>query len=97
MRPLTTDLAQAERRPYFFWDEDTSIEELRAGLERGTPEERLRLLAKMLREARDTDVWLFVKPQEVADALPRLAAHLGRRRSFWEYVIDRFRAHGFVR
>ena len=56
----------------------------------------LRLLGKMLREARDCDVWLFVTPRDVASELPALARHLGRRRAFWDYLIRRWRGHGFV-
>lgn len=50
----------------------------------------------MLREARDSDVWQFVTPAQVAAALPDLARHLGRRRAFWDYLIGRWRAHGLV-
>jgi hypothetical protein len=78
------------------WDEDTSIRELRAALAGTNANERLRLLGKMLREARDTDVWQFVSPTEVAAALPELSRHLGRRRAFWDYLIGRWRAHGLV-
>ncbi len=96
MRPLTTDLTQEECRPYFFWDEDTSIAELRAGLGGSDESERYRLLGKMLREARDSDVWQFTSPREVAAALPSVARNLGRRHAFWEYLIGRWRAHGLV-
>lgn len=96
MRALTTDLAQVECRPYFFWDEDTSIAELRAVLSGTDADERKRMLGKMLREARDADVWQFVSPLDVAVALPELGRHLGRRREFWEYLIGRWRAHGLV-
>lgn len=94
---MTTDLTRAELRPYFFWDEDTSTGELRAALAGSDPAERLRLLGKLLREARDTDVWDFVSPEEVASALPLLGRQLGRRRRFWEYVIGSWRAQGLVR
>jgi hypothetical protein len=94
---MTSDLTRAELRPYFFWDEDTSTGELRAALAGSDSAERLRLLGKLLREARDTDVWEFVSPAEVASALPLLGRHLGRRRRFWEYVIGSWRALGFVR
>ncbi len=97
MRPLTADLTREELRPYFWWDEDVSIAELRAALRGPDPEERLRVLGWLLREARDTDVWSFVGTQEVADALPLLGRHLGRRRAFWEYLIGRWRAQGLVR
>jgi len=96
VRALTTDLNKVECRPYFFWDEDTSIAELRTALAGPEAQERLRLLGKMLREARDTDVWQFVTPNEVAAALPSLERHLGRRRAFWEYIIGRWRALGLV-
>lgn len=92
MRPLTTDMRQGDRRPYFLWDEDLSIDELRARLRGGDEHERLRLLGKMLREARDLDVWEFVTPREVADALPRL----GRRRGFWQFLIEGWRDDGLL-
>jgi hypothetical protein len=96
VRALTTDLTQEASRPYFLWDEDTSISEFRAALSGADSNERQRLLGKMLREARDSDVWLFVTPREVAAELPALSRHLGRRRAFWAYLIGRWRAHGLV-
>jgi len=96
VRALTADLTREDSRPYFLWDEDTSISELRAALAGADESERQRLLGKMLREARDTDVWRFVSPAEVAAALPKLSRHLGRRAAFWGYLIGRWRAHGLV-
>jgi hypothetical protein len=96
MRPLTFDLEIGDRRPYFLWDEDVSVEELRAVL-RGPPgPKRNRLLGKMLREARDIDVWRFVTPREVADALPALTRRLGRRAGFWEFLIGGWRSDGLL-
>ncbi len=96
MRPITFDLRQEDRRPYFLWDEDVSIRELRGALEGRDPHERDRLLGKMLREARDTDVWAFVRPRDVADALPRLLRRLGRRARFWTFLIDGWRSDGLL-
>lgn len=96
MRPLTTDLSRGDARPYFFWDEDVSVDELRASLQGGSPFERDRLLGKMLREARDIDVWQFVTPKEVEAALPRLGRRLGRRRAFWEWLIAGWRQDGLL-
>lgn len=97
MRPITIDFTRGDRRPYFLWDEDVSMDELRARLRGGDESERLRLLAKLLREARDTDVWEFVTPEEVARELPRVAHRLGRRRAFWEFLIEGWRHDGIVR
>jgi hypothetical protein len=96
VRPLTTDLARGDARPYFLWDEDVSIDELRAVLAGPDGTRRDGLLGKLLREARDTDVWRFVSPEEVARALPRLGRRLGRRRRFWAFLIDGWRADGLL-
>ncbi len=96
MRPITTDLDRSDCRPYFLWDEDLSIEELRARLQGPDRPERLRLLTKLLREARDTDAWLFVSPQQVAAVLPEIRQRLGRRRAFWEFLIEGWRRDGLL-
>ncbi len=87
-RPLTIDLDREELRPYFLWDEDLSIAELRTRLAEGSESERLRLMAKILREARDDEVWRFVTLRQVMDRWEVLAPHLGRRRAFWEFLLD---------
>jgi hypothetical protein len=97
MRAITTDLQRVDLRPYFLWDEDVSIAELREILAQGDDYTRDRLLGKMLREARDIDVWHFVTPTQVADALPRVERRLGRRAAFWHFLIDGWRADGLLR
>jgi len=67
------------------------VAELRSRLASG-PTERLRLLGKVLREARDTDVWRFTTPGEVTTLWPQLQRHLGRRRAFWQFLLERWRA-----
>jgi hypothetical protein len=96
VRPLTTDMKRGDHRPYFLWDEDVSIDELRALLAGPDGPARDRMLGKMLREARDLDVWSFVTPEEVARALPRLERRLGRRAAFWRFLIDGWRADGIL-
>ena len=70
---------EGELRPYFLWDEDVSIDELHHILAGPDGPRRDQLLAKMLREARDLDVWNFVRPTEVARVLERLRRRIGRR------------------
>ncbi len=96
MRPMTIDLDREDARPYFLWDEDLSIAELHERLAGPDPKERRRLLTKLLREARDLDVWKFVTPREVAEALPAIAGRLGRRRCFWEFLIQGWREDGIL-
>jgi hypothetical protein len=96
MRPLTVDLARRDARPYFLWNEDLTIEELEERLAGDDEDERLRLLAVLLREARDIDVWHFVTPEDVAEVLPRITHRLGRRRGFWEFLIEGWRDDGIL-
>ena len=85
--PLSTDLDDPEAFPYFLWDDPMTNRELRERLKSASPPERMRLLGKILREARDTEVWRFTTPREVADSWPALSRHLGRRRAFWLFLL----------
>lgn len=85
---LTTDLTSPEAVPYFLWDEPLTVAEFRRRLAESSGPERDRLLGKLLREARDPDVWLFVSLEDVRAAWPRVSRHLGRRRRFREFLLD---------
>jgi|SRR5688572_6058089 hypothetical protein len=96
MRGLTTDMRRSDLRPYFLWDEDVSIAELRAVLAGPDGFRKDQLFGKMLREARDLDVWEFVTPTDVARALPRLERRVGRRMGFWTFLIEGWRRDGLL-
>jgi len=94
--PLTTDLDDEEAVPYFLWDEPMTVSELRRRLAVSAPPERARLLGKILREARDPDVWRFTTPREVEEDWDALSLHLGRRRAFWEYLLGAWKRLGLL-
>ena len=87
VRPLTTDLSREDDRPYFLWDEDCSGSEFRRALAGALPAERHRLIGKLMREARDPDVWRFVTPRDVWTDFASIAPCLGRGRPFWAYLL----------
>lgn len=93
---LSTDLQDPRAVPYFLWDEPMSVAELRERLRAASAPERARLLGKILREARDTEVWGFVTPAEVAARWQELSPHLGRRRGFWEFLLAAWRREGLL-
>ena len=93
---LSTDLEREGAIPYFLWDEPMTVAELRERLASASQPERLRLLGKLLREARDTDVWRFTTPRAVREALPQVLPFLGQRRGFWVYLLDRWQAQGLL-
>ncbi len=59
---LTTDLDDPAAVPCFLWDEPMTVAELKTRLAAASPPERARLLGKILREARDVEVWRFTTP-----------------------------------
>ena len=96
MKPLTTDLSRDDLTPYFLWDEDLALGELRHRLREAPEKERLRLAGKILREAAYEEVWGFLRVEDVARDLPKLRRHLGRRRAFWEFLIAEWRSLGLL-
>jgi hypothetical protein len=93
---LSTQLDRDDAVPYFLWDQPMTLAEFRRRLNTASPPERVRLLAKVLREARDPDVWRFTTPETVLARWDDLSRHLGRRRAFWEYLLERWRADGLI-
>lgn len=73
-----------------------SIGELRALLAGPDGDLRDRAFGRMLREARDVDVWAFTTPNEVARMLPRVARRVGQRLPFWTFLIEGWRADGLL-
>jgi len=93
---LSTSLDDPSAMPYFLWDEPMSVAELRRRLESGSQEERLRLISKILREARDSDAWKFTTPGEVLRLWPEISIRLGRRRAFWGFLLQRWQRAGLL-
>lgn len=93
---LSTDLDDPQAIPYFLWDEPMTVVQFRERLRLASATEQTRLLAKLLREARDTDVWLFISPAEVWQRWSAVAPQLGRRRSFWEFLLGHWHREGLL-
>ncbi len=73
-----------------------TVGELKRRLETASTEEKTRLLGKIMREARDTDVWKFTSPQKVLENWDKLLPHLGRRREFWKFLFESWREEGLI-
>jgi hypothetical protein len=80
-------LLDPSTRPYFLWWTDATVADLRRHLADPDLELRAYWLAALLREANTRDVWLFVTPEEIRAAWPRLQRHLGRSRPMWAYLL----------
>lgn len=93
---LSTNFVSPTSIPYFLWDEPMTVAEFKGKLESASEEEQARLLGKVLREARDTDVWHFTTPQEVKLKWDKLERHLGRRRAFWAFMLKSWQELGLI-
>lgn len=93
---LSTNLEDPDSYPYFLWDDPMSVGDLRARLASASEPERVRLLATILREARDTEVWKFTNLDEVLSHWPAIRGQLGRRRGFWEWLFAQWRREGLL-
>ena len=96
MSGLSTDFSDERARPYFLWDEDTKIAAFRRALATSELPEWCRLVGKLMREARDTDVWRFVRLADVVARFDTIRPHLGRRRAFCDYLISGWTRDGLV-
>ena len=56
----------------------------------------MRLITKLLREARDDEVWIFVTAHDVLVRWDAIAPHLGRRRAFWEFMFHAWKRQKLV-
>ena len=95
-RRLSTDLESPSSTPYFLWDAPMTVAELKAKLASASEDERMRLLGKVFREARDTDVWFFTTPQELVLNWNKIERHLGRRREFWRFLVAQWQELGLI-
>jgi hypothetical protein len=93
---LSTDLDSPTSVPYFLWDAPITVAELKRKLDSASDLERIRLLGKILREARDTDVWKFTTPHEVWRNWEAIEQHLGRRREFWKFLFEYWEKEGLL-
>jgi hypothetical protein len=95
-RRFGTDLLDPETRPWVLWDEDLSVRELRAILVDERHPRWLALAATVMREARDDQVWLFLPLSRVVARYEDIRPRLGRRRGFWDYLLQAWRRHGLI-
>lgn len=94
--PLSTNLDDPQAIAYFTWDDPMTVAEIKDRLRSSSAAESARLLGKILREARDTDVWKVTTPDEVVRRWDEVEKHLGRRRAFWEWLLGRWREMGLL-
>src|SRR5262249_46177738 len=91
LNPTPLDrMCDPKGRPYFLWDSDTTLDRFRELLR--DPDRRVRayLIGKLMRQAKPDDVFSFVRLSEIIDLWPDLGRYLGRSRTFWVWLLERW-------
>lgn len=77
------------------WDFGYTIRHIRQLLASTGERRRLSIMAKILRSARDEDVWKFISVQDFLREREMLMRCLGGQRDFWEFMYRRW-GKGFI-
>jgi hypothetical protein len=77
----------AEGRPYFLWDADITETKFRELLAQGDDGLKAVLIAKLMRQAKPDDVFIYATEAEIRQLWPHIVPHLGRTRAFWEWLL----------
>ena len=83
-------MTDAHARPYFSWDDELTVDELRLRLNDPDPEIRGYFLGKLMRQAKPDDVFAFVTLDFVRSHRQLAERHLGRSADFWRWLLDRW-------
>lgn len=91
LNPTPPDrLCDAQGRPYFLWDVDTTLEEFRQALATASLPVRANLIGKLMRQAKPDDVFSFVTAHDIAASWGDLERYLGQSRAFWTWLLRRW-------
>jgi hypothetical protein len=93
MKSINQSKFSEESIPYFCWDRNWTVAEIKKRLHE---EERINILSWILREAKLADVWYFTSPQQILSCFDDLKLRLGRKRKFWEYILNEWQKLGKI-
>ena len=95
LSPTPADLlVDQQGRPYFLWDCEMTLDQLKAGLVSSDSEVRAYLLGKIMRQAKPDDVLQLVSMDAIRELWPGLKRYLGESRELWEWLLERWKEPG---
>lgn len=93
LNPTPPDqLTDPQGRPYFLWDLDMTLEEFKARLEDPDPVVRGYFAGKVMRQAKPDDALQFLTAETMRTLWPHIEPYLGKKREFWSWLLDRWKA-----
>ena len=73
--------------PYICWDRNWTVADIRDRLRSAQGVERHRLMAWLMRELKTSEVWFFLKPEDIRHEFEGISRWLGPARPLWEYLL----------
>jgi hypothetical protein len=83
-------IVDAVGRPCFLWDLEMTLPEFEEALCTSDPAAKGYLLAKLMRQAKPDDVFLFVGLDIIFHQWNVIAPHLGNKAAFWRWALHRW-------
>jgi hypothetical protein len=84
----------AGKRPYFFWDDEITDEEVRAILRDGAPFDKAWVISRILEHASWDDIWHYLTAADIRQNFNNLHFRRPQDRELWAYALDRWESHG---
>ncbi len=85
-------------RPYFLWDCKLTRAEFEKRIAKSEDSEvRAYFAAKLLRQAKPDDVFLFLTAQDIADLWHDMLPYLGKKKEFWDWLLNILAGQGYVK
>jgi hypothetical protein len=91
------DVSHDDTVPYFMWDYQYTVGQIKEMLAKGPEFQRIWLMAKIMRDARYSDVWKFMTLQDFLKYRERLMPKLGWEKGFWQFMYSQWLKHGIIK
>jgi hypothetical protein len=92
------DISRDDIVPYFMWDYQYTVGQIKEMLAKGPESRRIWLMAKIMRDARYCDVWKFISLRDFLKYREELMrGRLGWKKKFWQFLYSRWIQYGIVK
>lgn len=86
-------IANANKRPYFFWDYDITNQQIDQILQTSSIFEKAWLISRILQYAKWEDIWHYLTLNDIRQVFDHLHFRRKQDRELWSYALKRWTDH----